>query len=56
MDLCSGKDNYFLQYELVDKNGNVVASDVFDEIEDFEIVDNKDTYVVHFDIYDSVVG
>lgn len=51
IDLCSGDSNYFLQYELVDKNNNVVAEDTFDILEDFSISDNNDIYIVHFDLY-----
>lgn len=53
IDLCSGDSNYFLQYELVDKKGNVVDGDTFDALEDFEIKDNENTYIVHFDFYES---
>ena len=52
VDLCSGNNNYFLQYELVDNKNNVVESDLLDSLEDFEIKDSKDTYVVHFDLYE----
>ena len=52
IDLCSGDSNYFLQYELVDKNNNVVSEDTFDTLEDFEIKDNNDIYIVHFDLYE----
>lgn len=47
-DLCSGTENYYLQYELVDKNNNAVDSDVIDDLKDFEISDNKNTYRVYF--------
>lgn len=52
VDLCSGTENYYLQYELVDKDNNVVESDTIDTLEDFEISDNKNTYRVHFDLYE----
>lgn len=52
VDLCSGDSNYYLQYELVDKKQNVVDSDIIDDFEDFDISDNKNTYRVHFDLYE----
>ena len=52
IDLCSGEINYYLQYELVDKNGNSVECDLLDYFEDFTIKDSKDTYKVHFDFYE----
>lgn len=47
-DLCSGTENYYLQYVLVDKDNNEVDSDVIDDLKDFEISDNKNTYRVYF--------
>lgn len=52
IDLCSGDYNYYLQYELVDKNNNVVAGDILDaDFEDFSIADNNTCYKIHFKEY-----
>lgn len=52
VDLCSGETNYFLQYELVDTDYNVVDSDTFDKLKDFDIFSLNDIYGVHFDFYE----
>ena len=50
-DLCSGTENYYLQYVLVDKDNNEVDSDTINDINDlkvFETSDNKDKYRIYF--------
>ena len=47
-DLCSGTENYYLQYVLVDKDNNEVDSDVIDDLKGFEISDSKNTYRIYF--------
>ena len=52
VDLCSGDDNYYLQYELVDNKQNCIECDILDDFEDFVIADSKDKYYIHFDLYE----
>ena len=49
IDLCSGYENYYLQYELLDSKDNVVYYDTLEKgFEDFEIEDNKNKYIIKF--------
>lgn len=55
LDLASGTENYYLQYELVDKNNNVVDTDTIDELEDFTIrIDNYNSFMVHFSTLENI--
>lgn len=55
VDLCSGNDNYYLQYELVDEDDNCIDNDTLDNFEDYEIYDNNTTYKIHFDLYEEEI-
>lgn len=55
IDLCSGDNNYFLQYQLYDKNKNVIEEDcMFDleELEEIENFENENKYIINFNIGD----
>lgn len=68
LDLCSGTENYYLQYELVDKNNNVVETEVIDNLEDFSFnietsktvengsmfIKTSKKYLVHFSTLENV--
>lgn len=51
IDLCSGENNYFLQYQLFNKNDYLIEEDcMFDleELENIEDSDNNDIYSINF--------
>jgi len=56
VDLCSGSENYYLQYELIDNKNNAVADDVLDYFEAFLVEDYNydigygDKYSIEFNI------
>ncbi|MBO7614818.1 MAG: hypothetical protein J6T15_03885 [Bacilli bacterium] len=48
VDLCSGGDNYYMQFVITDSKARTLYSDVMDDWEELHIADNNDEYILHF--------